>query len=123
MKSYLVEVWGDMWTLNSERSMHHHARAKRVKEWRGATAVAAAARKIPHMECVEIRFTPHRVNRKAMADTGGHFPVAKACIDGLVDAGVLSGDGPDIVHRLVFEAPCVSGESKASLEIIPLEKK
>ena len=56
-----------------------------------------------------------------MADTGGHFPVAKAMIDGLVDARILTGDGPDTVRRLIFEAPVVSGESKARIEITELE--
>jgi hypothetical protein len=110
-----------MWTLNGERSMHHFTRAKRVKEWREAAAVVAVARKLPKMEAIEVVFIPHRKNRKGMADTGGHFPVVKACIDGLVDAGVLSGDGPNIVRRLTFEAPVVSGESKAEIVIIEVK--
>lgn len=101
--------------------MHHFTRAKRVKEWREAAAVVAVARKLPKMEAIEVVFIPHRKNRKGMADTGGHFPVAKACIDGLVDAGVLSGDGPNIVRRLTFEAPVVSGESKAEIVIIEVK--
>lgn len=120
-RPHVVEVWGEMWTLNKERTLHHFSRAKKVKEWREAACVVAQARKIPKMKAVEVRFTPHRRNRQGMADTGGHFPVAKAIIDGLVDAGVLTGDGPDIVRRLVFEAPVVSGESKATLELIELE--
>ncbi len=122
MKEYKMEVWGDMWTLNGERKMHHYTRAKRVKEWREAAATVAVARKIPKMECIEVRFIPHRKNKSGMADTGGHFPVVKACIDGLVDAGVLSGDGPDIVRRLTFEAPVVSGESKAEIIIVEVKK-
>ena len=118
---YILEVWGEMWTSNKERTLHHFTRAKKVKEWRTAACTAAQARRLPKMKAVEIRFRPHRVDKRGMADTGGHFPVAKAMIDGLVDAGVLSGDGPDIVRRLVFEAPVVSGESKATLEIIELE--
>jgi hypothetical protein len=44
-----------------------------------------------------------------MADTGGHFPVAKACIDGLVDAGVIPDDGPNFVKSLEFRSPVVDG--------------
>lgn len=120
-KTYTVEVWGEMWTLNKERTLHFQARAKKVKEWRGATCVAAKARRIPKMKAIEVRFTPHRVNKRGLADVGGHFPVVKAMIDGLVDAGILTGDGPDTVRRLVFEAPIVSGESKATIEITELE--
>lgn len=121
-KTYVVEVWGDMWTLNKERTLHHFTRAKKVKEWREAAHIAALARKIPKLGPIEVRFTPHRRNRQGMADTGGHFPVAKAMIDGLVDAGILTGDGPDTVRRLIFEAPIVSGESKATIEITELEQ-
>lgn len=121
VKPYVLEVWGDMWTLNKERTLHHFTRAKKVKEWREAACVAAIARKIPKMKAVEVRFIPHRRNRQGLADTGGHFPVAKAMIDGLVDAGILTGDGPDTVRRLIFEAPVIDGESKATLEITELE--
>lgn len=118
---YVLEVWGEMWTSNKERTLHHFTRAKKVKEWRNASCVAAKARRIPRMKAVEIRFIPHRLDKRGMADTGGHFPVAKAMIDGLVDAGILTGDGPDTVRRLIFEAPVVSGESKARIEITELE--
>jgi hypothetical protein len=124
LRTFSFEVWGEtMWTSNRERSLHHFQRAKLVKEWRGASATAATARKIPKkLKAVEIRFTPHRRNRQGRADTGGHFPVAKACIDGLVDAGILWEDGPEIVRRLVFERPVISGDSKAYIEIVELER-
>lgn len=118
---HVLEVWGEMWTSNKERTLHHFTRAKKVKEWRTASCVAAKARRIPKMKAVEIRFIPHRLDKRGMADTGGHFPVAKAMIDGLVDAHILTGDGPDTVRRLIFEAPVVSGESKARIEITELE--
>jgi hypothetical protein len=123
LRTFVVEVWGEkLWTLNKERTIHHMQRAKLVKEWRDATATVAIARKIPKkLKAVEITFTPHRRNRQGRADTGGHFPVAKACIDGLVDAGILWEDGPDIVRRLTFEAPVISGESKIIMEITELE--
>jgi hypothetical protein len=124
-RSFTVEIYGEtMWTLNRERTLHYYQRAKLVKEWRDAAEAVAIARKIPkRLAAVEIRFTPHRRSAKGRsADTGGHFPVAKACIDGLVDAGILWEDGPDIVRRLIFEAPVVSGESKVTLEITELEQ-
>jgi len=120
-KTYTLEVWGEMWTANKERTLHHFTRAKKVKEWRDAACVASKARRIPKMKAIEVRFTPHRVNKRGLADVGGHFPVAKAMIDGLVDAGILTGDGPDTVRRLIFEAPVISGESKAIIEITELE--
>ena len=120
-KTYTLEVWGEMWTLNKERTLHHFARAKKVKEWREAACVAAKARRIPKMKAIEVKFTPHREDKRGLADVGGHFPVVKAMIDGLVDAGILTGDGPDTVRRLIYEAPVISGESKATIEITELE--
>jgi hypothetical protein len=125
LETFVIEVYGEtMWTLNKERSLHHYQRAKLVKEWREAAAAVATAKKIPkRLRAIEVRFIPHRRNGKGKADTGGHFPVAKACIDGLVDAGILWEDGPEIVQRLIFEAPIVSGESKVVLHITELEPR
>lgn len=122
MRNFEIEVWGKMWTLNAERKMHHFTRAKNVKEWREAAATVALAKKIPHLEAIEVTFTPHRVNKSGMADLGGHFPVLKACIDGLMDAGVITEDGPATVKRLIFEAPIVTGDSKAVITIKEIEK-
>ena len=123
-RSFTIEIYGEtMWTINRERTLHFHQRAKLVKEWRDATETVATSKKLPkHISAVEIRFTPHsRTKKGPRADTGNHFPVAKACIDGLVDAGILWDDTPDIVRRLIFEAPVVSGEQKVVLEITELE--
>ena len=122
MRSFEIEVWGKMWTLNAERKMHHFTRAKHVKEWREAAATVAIAKRIPHLDAIEVTFTPHRVNKSGLADLGGHFPVLKACIDGLMDAGVIEEDGPNIVKRLIFEAPIVTGDSKAVITIKEIEK-
>lgn len=123
LREFMIEVYGEtMWTLNKERTLHHMSRAKLVKEWREASAVVAEARKLPKkLKAIEVVFTPHRRNRQGKADTGNHFPVAKACIDGLVDSGIILEDGPEVVRRLTFEAPVISGESKAVLIIRELE--
>jgi hypothetical protein len=41
-------------------------------------------------------------NRRSPQDVGGCLPAVKAAVDGLVDAGVMSDDGPDQVRELVF---------------------
>lgn len=43
--------------------------------------------------------------RKPLADTGNAYGSVKAAIDGLVDAGVLPGDGPNVIMRLCMNAP------------------
>ena len=98
--------------------MHYHKRAKLVRSWREAAFDAATEAKVPAMESIEVVFVPCRTNRRHMADTGGHFPVAKACIDGLVDAGVVPDDGPAFVTSLTFRAPYVDGGQDRALLVI-----
>lgn len=97
------------WTTNLERSWHPHERARVVRRWREAFAWLARAHHVPHLDAVAVIATPHLRSRRGLQDTGGCNPAAKAAIDGLVDAGVLDGDGPDRVRRLTFEAPVLDG--------------
>ena len=106
---WTLVIEGPLFTLNSERAMHYHKRARLTKTWREAAYAAALGAKVPKMKSIDIMCVPHRKNRRNMADTGGHFPVAKACIDGLVDAGVIPDDGPEFVKSLEFRAPVVDG--------------
>jgi hypothetical protein len=105
--SWTVVVEGHLFTLNGERTMHYHKRAKLVKTWREAAFEAAQKARVPKMNQIDIVCQPCRGTRRNMADTGGHFPVAKACIDGLVDAGVIPDDGPEFVRSLTFRSPYI----------------
>jgi len=118
VSTWTLTVEGSLFTLNGERAMHFHKRAKLVRGWREAAYVAALEAKIPAMHSIEVVFVPCRKNRRNMADTGGHFPVAKACIDGLVDAGVIPDDGPKFVTSLTFRAPYIDGGEDRALLII-----
>lgn len=109
---------GKLFTLNSERGMHYHKRAKLVKAWREAALHVATEAGVPPLKAIEVVFVPLRKDRRHMADTGGHFPVAKACIDGLVDAGVLPDDGPNFVRALEFRAPQVDGGDDRALIVV-----
>lgn len=50
--------------------------------------------------------------KRPLADTGNAYGSVKAAIDGLVDAGILPGDGPTVIMRLCMNAPqpCRKGE-------------
>lgn len=98
-------------TLNKERTVHHHARAKVVKEWRQAFCEAAQAAMVPHLEMVEIVAQPYVLSGRYRQDVGACFPVVKAAIDGLVDAGVLIDDHAGIVVKLTFLAPIVGRDA------------
>jgi hypothetical protein len=99
------------WTLNVERSgsTSKWRRAELVREWRQAFHWLAVEAGRPTFTAVEVVARPELRNRSGMPDTGACIGAVKAAIDGLVDAGVLPGDGPSIVRRLTFEAPVVTG--------------
>lgn len=101
-------VPGTVFTLNGERKEHYSERAARVKVWREAAwavVMSQHSRRARHpLTDVEFEATPILKNGRHQ-DVGGCFPVAKAVIDGLVDARVLEDDGPTIVRRLSFCTP------------------
>lgn len=95
-----VPAAGLLWLTENQR-LHWAERNQRIRGWRFATYVAARKAKLPRLdrariEC-ELLFTD--VRRR---DPGNWSPTAKACVDGLVDAGVFDDDdytrvvGPDM---------------------------
>ena len=88
-----------------------------VRQWREAFLVLAKQQRIPRLDRVTIAVTPHLGNRRGLQDVAGCHPAAKAAIDGLVDAGVLSGDGPDVVTQLCFAAPVIGQGDALELRI------
>ena len=88
-------------TVNDLLARVRHASAKERREWRewardefdGVPALVGP---------VTVTVTHLRPNRAAPPDLGAPFIAVKGLIDGLVDAGALPGDGPDIVQRLAF---------------------
>jgi len=105
-------------TLNKERTVHHMARAKIVKEWRGAFCELAQEAMVPRLEMIEVIAQPYVATARYRQDVGACFPVVKAAIDGLVDAGVLIDDNAKVVVKLTFLAPIFG---KDCLELIVKE--
>lgn len=99
------------WTLNNERKLHHHARAKIVKVWREAYCVLAQEAMMPAMTAVEVVAQPYVLNARYRQDVGACFPAVKAAIDGVVDAGVLIDDNANIVVKLTFLAPLMGRDA------------
>lgn len=92
-------------------------RAELTKEWRTKFAELATAAGIPALNTIHVTAIPHLKNRRAMPDTAACLLAVKAAIDGLVDAGVLVDDGPEVVRTLLFVAPTVSGVDALELEV------
>ncbi|MEW2081060.1 hypothetical protein [Streptomyces sp. NPDC005283] len=85
--------------LNANQRPHHYQRAEITKVLRRAGW--AASRRIPHLERAHIIGVLHP-NDRQRRDPANWYPSFKACIDGLVDQGVLDDDdhtrviGPDM---------------------------
>jgi hypothetical protein len=105
-----------MLTTNAERRVHHMERARIVKEWRAATCVLAKATKLPFFRGVVMSASIQQ-EKGRIADAGGHFPIVKAAIDGLVDAGCLLDDGPECVWQLI-QFPPTRGDNQVTLRIV-----
>ena len=117
--SWTLEYEERPWTLNKERTLHHMARAKLVKEWRHAFCEAAISAQLPLLEMVEIVAQPYVLNARYAQDTGNCFPAVKAAVDGLVDAGVLIDDNAKIVVKLTFLAP-IYGRDALAITVEPI---
>ena len=105
------------WTMNSERSWHWSKRAMRTKSTREKFFYLAKIEKVPQLEYVQIDVIPLYKGGGVKADTGSHFPSAKAAIDGIVDAGVIPDDSGKYIQKLVFWSPIDSAHDGLRLVI------
>lgn len=100
-----VPANGRLW-INANSRAHWRVRAKITASWRGYAELLATAAGIPPMTkglvVCELIFADRR-----RRDPANWHPTAKACLDGLVDAGVFPDDdhkhvtGPDMRIGLV----------------------
>lgn len=74
------------------------------------------------MEACEIIVEPVLENRR-WQDTAACFPSAKAAIDGLIDAGVIDDDTPDIVPSITFKRPILGEQAGLKLTVIALPER
>ena len=103
--SFGIEYQERPWTTNAERAGNRWQRASKTKEWRTAFAWLALQQRPPKLQWCRITVEPWLKNRSGMQDTGACHPAAKAAIDGLVDAGIIPDDTPDIVRQITYLAP------------------
>lgn len=97
-------------TVNAERAgntWEHRRYTAEVRETFGwaARATQFAAFRDP----VRLVVRPVQ-SRGPLGDVGAHYPTVKAAVDGLVDAELLAGDGPDVVVALLMHAPRKGGK-------------
>ena len=111
---------GSPW-LSTNRRDHYHARAALVRTWR-ALALAGAKKlgrdKMTEPVCAhaQIHFTDNRAR-----DLDGAVPTVKACLDGVVDSGLIEDDNRRIlVSLLITSAPGKYDRGGVLLDIGPV---
>ena len=96
--------------INSNNRLHHHAKAELTRAWRQSAAMEAR-RVFAGIELtIPVRIVA-AINKPGNRrwDPNNLAPTTKACVDGIVDAGVIPDDswrevvGPD--HRRGTAAP------------------
>lgn len=95
------------WSLNVERAGNRWKRAEMIREWREAFCWLALVEEIPPLTTLVVHAHPFYRTARSIPDTAACVGSVKAAIDGLVDAGVLTDDTPDIVRTVTFHAPVV----------------
>lgn len=87
--------------LNANGRRDRRRLAPTVKLWRNAAQVYALVHRLPKLNAVHIIATLHFTDRRRR-DGHNYYPTLKACVDGLVDYGLIPDDnskhldGPDI---------------------------
>ena len=101
MNTWTVELPAGMPLLNANRRQHWAAKAKLTRALREAALVCARRDHVPPLQRAHI-VVEYRPPDRRRRDVHNLFPSAKACVDGVVDAGVLRDDadqyliGPDM---------------------------
>lgn len=92
------------WTLNLERREHWSKARSLTREWRERFGWLGLTNR---QQFKRAEVVCEVICAKPLPDTGNAYGALKAAIDGLVDAGVLPGDGPEVIRSLTMLAPRV----------------
>jgi hypothetical protein len=119
MSTATVVIEGPCALLSANRSLHWSKRSVIVRDWR--LAARHDAKGTPAFERAKITV---EIMQKAavLADAGNYYPTVKACVDGLVDAGVLPNDTPSHVLGVELRPPTKAPKgSRRDLVILTLD--
>lgn len=84
--------------LTANQRLHHFAKARITRDLREATASLARHAGIPPLGRCEVSLTWYVKDRRRR-DADNIVPTLKAMCDGLVDAGVVVDDTPDLMVK------------------------
>jgi len=101
MEPYTITVpaTGDWLNANRRRNMHWTKDRYLTALWREAAGWAAKASDVPALGPTRVVAQLRVVaRRRSRIDPANYAPTAKACVDGLVDAGIWPDDSADWVE-------------------------
>lgn len=110
--------WG-LLSLNAERKLHWSARKAVAAYWRSNTESAVRMAGIPPMGRVHVVVYFHKATNR-MYDVSNLLPVAKSCVDGMVDAGIIEDDNNHFLIGPDMRAGTKSSTPHVVIEIIDL---
>lgn len=100
--------------INLNQRMHYHPKAELTRKWRHAAHAAAHDAGLPTgLEKVHIVAHIHKTTNRDY-DAHNLMPTLKACVDGLVDYGLIIDDtnrhviGPDVRHGTKQPTPAIT---------------
>ena len=103
MRDFIMTVQGPPCLISSNHRTHWATRALLTRQWREATHWAAKAARLPRgLDRVHIVAYVHPAKGGRLRDAHNVYPTGKACVDGLVDYGLIADDddahliGPDL---------------------------
>ncbi|MCF1592441.1 MULTISPECIES: hypothetical protein [Streptomyces] len=100
-RTWRIELPTGLTLMTSNERLHHLQRSDRTRALRQAARIAAQVARVPHLERAYVTCYLRAKDRRRR-DPGNWYPSAKAALDGVVDAGVLTDDdatrviGPDM---------------------------
>jgi hypothetical protein len=100
-RSWRIELPTGLTLMTSNERLHHLQRSDRTRALRQAARVMTQVVRVPHLERAYVTCYLRAKDRRRR-DPGNWYPSAKAALDGVVDAGVLTDDdatrviGPDM---------------------------
>lgn len=108
----IATMSGHALSLNSR--VHYMAKAAATKKWRAFAATMAA--RYPELGTCDVTLTWF-VKDSRRRDEDNMFPLLKALCDGLVDAGVVRDDTPDLMGKACRIERAPKGAERAYMEL------
>lgn len=112
----------DLLTANAQRRMHYRTWGPLMSIARSSAYIMAKQAKIPKLTRVHIHIFPGQA-RGVLADPGNHYPMAKAVIDGLVDASIIEDDNGASVSCVSLYAPARTKQPQLRVVLVPVDSE